>query len=98
MSATTRTTVYTGYPWNDNGARLMVENILAECGVLNYTIYSAAGHWKGGSEIALIIEVLGDSGEAEFAITQAANVLKNNIDRPQEAIYIVTELVDLVVI
>lgn len=98
MSATAKTTVYVGYPNADLSALIMVENILHECGVFNYTLHIGFGHWKGGSERAFIIEVLGDSGEDDFAINEAAHVLKNNTDRPQEAVYIVRELVDLVVI
>ena len=98
MSATARTTVYVGYPYADLDARLMVENILTECGVLNYTLFIGEGKWKGGCERAIIIEVLGDSGEDDFAINEAAHVLRYNMDRPQEAVYIVRELVDLVVI
>ena len=98
MSATARTTVYTGYPYADLDARLMVENILTECGVHSYTLYMASGYFKGGAELALIIEVLGDEGADDFAINEAAHVLRYNMDRPQEAVYIVRELVDLVVI
>jgi len=82
----------------DFEARLMIENILTECNVHSYTLYEAEGHWKGGEEIAFIIEVLGDEGADDFAINEAAHVLRYNAERPQEAVYIVRELVDLVVI
>ena len=98
MSATTCTRIYVGYARRDFDARIMVANILAECSVHNYTMYAAEGRWKGGEELALIIEVLGDSGEDDFAINEAAHVLRYNMDRPQEAVYIVRSLVDLVVI
>ncbi len=92
---TLRTTVYTGYDWDDFGAQLMVENILTECGIESYTLYKASGHWKGKSENAIIIEVMGDD---DTQIHEAAHVLRYNMDRPQEAVYVVREIIDLLVI
>ena len=98
MSATARTAIYVGYEPQDFDARIMVENILAECGVKNYTIYEAVGHWNGHEETTFVIEVIGDTGENDFAVNEAAHILKHNMDRPQESVYVVRELVDLVVL
>ena len=90
-----RTTVYTGYDWEDMGAQLMVENTLIKYGIESYTLYKASGHWKGNSENAIVIEVMGDD---DTAIHEAAHALRYNTDRPQEAVYVVREIIDLLVI
>jgi len=100
MSATARTTIYVGFH-NEaevETAKTFIKAACAQTGLDNYTIYDAEGVWKGGTELAVIIEVIGDSDSDDFLINELAHRLRYHEAFGQEAVYIVRELVDLVVV
>jgi hypothetical protein len=100
MAATARTTIYVGYADDaeETAAKTLIRTYMGQAEIEGYTIYSAEGWWKGERERAVIIEVIGDSADIDFGIGEVASRLRRNELLEQESVYIVTELVDLVVL
>ncbi len=99
MSATARTNIYVSYTDDDEErtARAMIQVYMKQVEIAGYTVYSAEGWWNGTKEQAIVIEIIGDSGDLDFSISEVAHRLRHNELLTQEAVYVVTELVDLVV-
>lgn len=100
MSATTRTTIYVGYADDaeEITAKSLIRTYMQQAEIEGYTIYSAEGWWQGEREKAVIIEVIGDNADLDFGISEVASRLRHNELLEQDSVYIVTELVDLVVV
>jgi len=99
VSATARTSIYIGMQdVEEYVARALVRVYMTQAEIKGYTLYSAEGWWNGSKENALIIEVIGDTGDLDYGLTEVAHRLRYNEMLPQESVYIVRELVDLVVV
>ncbi len=102
MGATQQTRIYFGVERSiEKTAAKFVYNACIDAGLEGFTIYKGVGVWKGNPERAIIIEVIElpeDTVKLDLALAELANTLRHNWSFPQEAIYTVTTLVDLVVI
>jgi len=99
MSATARTSIYIGcQDVEEHIARACIRVYMAQAGIEGYTLYSAEGWWSGSKENALVIEVIGDTADIDDGLTEVAHRLRGNEMLPQESVYMVRELVDLVVV
>ncbi len=98
MSATKRTRIYVGYaPAVQGEAAIRISEILSLYHI-DCTVYKGVGRFQGENERAYVIEIIGDEPIDEFNIEVLAKALKKNPDFPQDEVWIVTELVDLVVV
>jgi len=98
MSATARTSIYVGYdPVEVETARQFIIMAMRQAEIQGYTIYAASGFWNGIEESALVVEVIGDNSELDFALGEVAHRLRFNELLEQESVYVVREMVDLVV-
>jgi hypothetical protein len=99
MSATARTSIYVGYTSvEEHVARALIRSYMLQAEIKGYTVYAAEGWWDGVKEQALVIEVIGDTENLDYGLTEVAHRLRYNEILPQESVYIVRELVDLVVV
>ncbi len=100
MSATARTSIYVGYTDEpeEQTARALIQVYMRQADIQGYTVYSAEGWWNGIKERAIIIEVIGDNADLDFGLAEVAHRLRHNNLLTQESVYIVTALVDLVVL
>ena len=99
MSATARTRIYSGYYVDEaEEAFKWIDELLTIATIEGATLYRGIGYWKAANEVAIIIEIIGDTTADDFNIDFIANSLKNSTQYPQKEVWIVRELVDLVVV
>ncbi len=65
---------------------------------IDCTVYKGVGRFNGENERAIVIEIIGNSGEDQLNINLLANALRYSPDFPQDEVWIVRELVDLVIV
>lgn len=95
---TARTRIYVGYDPAVQGSAAIRLSELLTLFEIDCTVYKGVGRFNGKNERAIVIEIIGDSGEDDFNISLLAKSLKESRDFPQDEVWIVRELVDLVIV
>lgn len=96
---TRRFRIYTGYtddlPTGDiYQITALATNIVLSTGIENFTRYIERGYWNSTGETSLIFEIISSAPETHLLVQNAATLLKQLPEAPQEAVLVTIEPVE----